>query len=140
MRLGSKHTEQTRALMSAAKRGRPGNNKGKWRSELSRLLGDEGGVVANCMLNAIRKNAAKRNKAWELSATEAFNLFTSKCHYCDADAGFPVRRNGIDRVDNSRGYTASNCVPCCKYCNAGKADRTLSEFKSWAKAVSERFG
>jgi DNA polymerase-3 subunit alpha len=40
--------------------------------------------------------------------------------------------NGLDRVDNNKPHSKENCVPCCKYCNFAKRDRTLEEFKQWA--------
>lgn len=36
--------------------------------------------------------------------------------------------NGIDRVDNLKGYTLDNCVPCCKNCNRMKANLTKEDF------------
>lgn len=36
--------------------------------------------------------------------------------------------NGLDRVDNSKGHTLSNVVPCCKECNMAKGTRTREEF------------
>jgi hypothetical protein len=48
------------------------------------------------------------------------------CHY-PPRGGF----NGIDRVDNSKGYILGNCVPCCSWCNRAKADGTLAKFMDW---------
>ena len=42
-----------------------------------------------------------------------------------------------DRVDSSLGYTVSNCVPCCKYCNQAKNDRSVSEFLAHARRIVE---
>jgi len=39
--------------------------------------------------------------------------------------------NGIDRVNNSAGYTNHNTVPCCKTCNLAKRDSTVEEFENW---------
>lgn len=36
--------------------------------------------------------------------------------------------SGIDRVDPSKGYIPGNVVPCCKFCNYAKMNRTLKEF------------
>lgn len=56
------------------------------------------------------------------------NIMISKpCHYC----GFvdPIG-NGLDRIDNSIGHVKSNCVTCCKVCNAARMDNfTYQEFK-----------
>lgn len=36
--------------------------------------------------------------------------------------------HGIDRVDNSVGYTIENCVPCCTSCNFMKGKMTKDDF------------
>jgi len=43
--------------------------------------------------------------------------------------------NGVDRVDNTVGYTLDNCVSCCKICNNSKATLTLDEWKDWIERV-----
>lgn len=83
-------------------------------------------------------------RKWELTE-EQFKKITQKdCYYCGAK---PNNRcgnksgngdyiyNGIDRVNNEKGYTIDNIVPCCKICNLGKRDLTVSEFKDWIGRV-----
>lgn len=36
--------------------------------------------------------------------------------------------NGIDRVDNDKGYTIENSVPCCSHCNFAKLNMTQGQF------------
>lgn len=31
--------------------------------------------------------------------------------------------NGLDRIDNSKGHTIENCIPCCTLCNMTRGDR-----------------
>ena len=50
-----------------------------------------------------------------------------------------VRHNGIDRIDSSVGYVPGNVVPCCKYCNMAKMDRTKEEFLKWAEETYQFF-
>lgn len=45
------------------------------------------------------------------------------------------RVNGIDRVDNTQGYTLANAVPCCKRCNQLKSDMQLKEFLSQIERI-----
>ena len=90
-----------------------------------------------------KMNSRSRGISFSLSKEELSSIITSNCHYC----GAPPRpkktgkligtfaRNGIDRVDSARGYTAENCVPCCNYCNTAKLDRTADEFKAWIAQV-----
>jgi len=48
-----------------------------------------------------------------------------------------LKCNGIDRVDNKKGYVKDNCVSCCKYCNFAKHTMTEDEFYKWIKKVYE---
>lgn len=43
---------------------------------------------------------------------------------------------GLDRVDSTLGYTASNVLPCCRDCNALKARHTEAFFRR----MLEKFG
>jgi hypothetical protein len=46
-----------------------------------------------------------------------------------------VSVNGVDRLDNNKGYILENSVPCCIPCNEAKMDRTLEEFLNHAKKI-----
>lgn len=82
------------------------------------------------------KKAKSREINFELSIEEASELFKSNCYYCGAkpsnlrkrDTGIEVFYQGIDRTDNSLGYVQGNVVPCCKYCNFAKFDRSHDQF------------
>lgn len=50
-------------------------------------------------------------------------LITQPCSYC-GDNG----KVGIDRIDNSQGYTTENSTPCCKICNFMKKTMTKEDF------------
>lgn len=54
------------------------------------------------------------------------------CDYCGGV--LPATGYGIDRKDNTRGYTPDNCLPCCANCNTMKgALLTYEEMKLvWA--------
>lgn len=47
--------------------------------------------------------------------------------------------NGLDRIDNSRGYTADNVVPCCTQCNYSKRTMSMEDFREWAKRLYNNF-
>lgn len=82
------------------------------------------------------KKAKAREIDFELSIFDATKLFELPCHYCGAPPsnkrtrvnGSTVYYQGIDRVDNSEGYTLHNVVPCCRYCNSAKLDRSEDSF------------
>lgn len=70
-----------------------------------------------------------RKRRIEFSITEdqyALAVASGACHYCGGD--LPICGGGIDRKDNSAGYTADNIVPCCARCNRMKGcDLTYDE-------------
>jgi len=48
---------------------------------------------------------------------------TQPCYYCGNE---PI--NGIDRLDNSKGYVSDNCIPCCSICNWMKHKKNVIDF------------
>jgi 2-iminoacetate synthase ThiH len=48
---------------------------------------------------------------------------------------FPIIYNGIDRVDNDKGYLLNNCVGACKFCNFAKKQSDLIGFKEWIDRI-----
>ena len=48
-----------------------------------------------------------------------------------------VLTNGIDRVDNDKGYVRGNIVPCCTNCNIAKNTFLITEFEEWINRVYE---
>ena len=89
------------------------------------------------LFSQYKKNAAERSFKFELSDEEFLQLTTCDCHYCGiAPKQFfrknigngPYVYNGIDRKDNSVGYTMENCVSCCKTCNYSKGTLGEDEF------------
>ena len=48
---------------------------------------------------------------------ETYALFLAlPCFYCGEES------TGLDRVENNKGYTNANVVPCCKECNRLKSN------------------
>jgi len=77
-----------------------------------------------------RANAKYKGFPYNLPRALHDDLVTDRCFYCGSDPN-PV--NGIDRVDNSRGYEDDNVVSCCEMCNRAKRDVPAAEFISWAR-------
>lgn len=80
-------------------------------------------------------SAKKRGYEFALTIEEALALFSSNCHYCGGEPSnifkksyIPFVYSGIDRKDNSIGYTRKNCVPCCCVCNLAKMSLGYDEF------------
>lgn len=76
-----------------------------------------------CYLNYVR-SAEYKNLKFELSKDEYKSIIQHPCYYCGT---FKEGKSfsGIDRRDQTLGYTVSNCVPCCEMCNFMK--KSLSE-------------
>ena len=79
-------------------------------------------------------NAQHRNHEFNLTLEEFTRLITETCYYCGAPPyrvyqGF--RCNGLDRVDNARGYTLDNAVAACKTCNLAKRSMSHDDFITW---------
>lgn len=75
-----------------------------------------------------QRGAKIRGLAWELTKERFDELTLSNCVYCNAP---PVPRNGLDRKNNSIGYTDTNSVPCCKICNFAKRTMPYADFLQW---------
>ena len=93
----------------------------------------------NVVLSGYKNNGTKSGKGWELTDAQAVEMMSKDCMYCGAspDQGKTPARNGIDRVDNDRGYSMLNCVPCCWSCNSNKKDTDADDFVTWARRVTE---
>lgn len=63
----------------------------------------------------IQRGAMERNMLITLSFDDYINLALQPCYYCGFQSEYKV--NGIDRIDNNKGYIQTNCVSCCKMCN-----------------------
>ena len=86
----------------------------------------------------------------DLPFEDFFRLSQLPCHYCSSipsttynaakddkkssqfakDNG-DFTYNGLDRVNSSLSHALDNVVPCCKWCNYAKRERTTEEFKEW---------
>ena len=75
---------------------------------------------------ALKFRCQYKNIELDLTDSEIARLFNTRCIYCSDPAG--EKLNGIDRVDNKKGYTRGNCVPCCSMCNYMKGKYRVEEF------------
>jgi len=61
------------------------------------------------------------------------NILTQKCVYCGDD-----KRIGCDRIDNKKGHTIDNVVPCCVECNAARNNFfSFEEMKEIGNVIRE---
>lgn len=98
------------------------------------------------LYRAYVRSAARRGKAFELTPDEAKALFQGPCAYCgtppasvigEDDSNGKYTYNGIDRVDNTLGYTPANCVSCCWECNKAKSNTTETAWRTWLARVAQ---
>ena len=82
------------------------------------------------------RNRGLKNKGFNLTRKEFRDLIKSNCHYCGSKPsqkitfkyGNSLIYNGIDRINNNKGYTRNNTVSCCGTCNKMKLTLTVEEF------------
>jgi len=92
------------------------------------------------------EHADRNNVPFNLTYEQVYELTKGTCYYCGVPPTQERRSNrgrtiylfnGIDRLDNSKGYTTENSVSCCSRCNYGKKAMSEDEFVGWVKAVYE---
>lgn len=98
----------------------------------------------NRCYRAYKKGAKERNLEFNLTQDQFKELTSSNCYYCGATPskiwkqckcnGYYIY-NGIDRVDNIRGYNLDNCVSCCTKCNIMKKAYTQEDFLNHIKKI-----
>ena len=106
----------------------------------------EGESLLNALYYVYKVGAKKRDLEFSLDKITFSGFIRQSCYYCN-ESPYQLYRfkscqgeliyTGIDRVDNSRGYTTDNCVPCCKKCNTAKMDMSIEEFYIWINKISE---
>jgi len=79
------------------------------------------------------KSAQKRGIDFTLPKTIFNELIVQACFYCTYRKEDEV--NGIDRIDNNRGYAEGNVVTCCQFCNLAKGTQHPQEFIDKMKAI-----
>jgi len=111
-----------------------------------------GHSAINELFGIYRRNAKKRNLSFELTEADFFWLISQNCFYCgDKPKLLPEKKgkghryygefyyNGIDRLNNSEGYTVGNTVACCSMCNRAKNNEPLEDFLSWVNRLKKNF-
>jgi len=87
------------------------------------------------LCNTYRHGATRRNLVFNLTITEFAGIISQPCYYCgELQENF----NGIDRLNNDKGYILNNCVPCCRMCNSMKHATTENQFINKCKQIMEK--
>lgn len=98
---------------------------------------DEGEAAKNVLYKAYKSAASDREISWSLTKDEFLSFTKLRCHYCNSPPNKIIKRkhlngsytySGLDRIDNNKGYSVKNCVPCCTQCNRMKHVYSYDEF------------
>lgn len=96
------------------------------------------------LFSIYRGSALRRKLPFSLSLDFFNSIIQEPCEYCgrlpfqiykDKSSYIEIKYNGIDRVDNTKGYIEDNVVPCCGDCNRAKRTLSRGEFLTWIKLV-----
>lgn len=103
------------------------------------------GHLVSSLLANYRRNAEKRGVEFDLSRDEFLELIQQNCYLCGAPPcnlrrgkNKSLKYNGIDRVDNSKGYVSGNVMPCCWKCNQVKAKMNLADLHQHLRKMVAR--
>lgn len=91
------------------------------------------------ILSSYKSRAKREGISFSLTDWETKLLLAGACHYCGCAPQRAIGRagsteddlfeaNGIDRIDNRRGYVDGNVFSACAMCNFMKADHHESVF------------
>lgn len=125
---------------------RRGQSKGCERCAHRRLPGKQSAI--NKVLREYKDGAKRRGLVWDLTPEAFETLIREDCVYCGKSptdepvtllqAGRytePLSYNGIDRLNNSDGYTSGNAVSCCTICNRAKRELSIGAFTVWLDRI-----
>lgn len=101
----------------------------------------------NSIFLKYKRGAKNRNLEFSLTLEQLVVLIKDLCYYCGSNfknnfkhsnISTGYKHNGIDRVDNSKGYVLENCVSCCKDCNKAKGTLDKDLFLDLVKKIYEK--
>ena len=108
-----------------------------------RRLPNNGAEVGNIFF-AYRARAKRRGCIWKLTKEFFESLVRKNCFYCGSEPSNvktlrqtiePFIYNGVDRQDNTKGYTIDNVVTCCWICNRAKLDMPYEDYINWIERI-----
>jgi len=109
-----------------------------------KILMDYSDYVTGLVYSHYRTSAKKNNRDFDLSKDQLKKIIFSPCYYCGTEGSNYYdqhqrqrkqyefcRYNGIDRVDNNKGYNIENVVACCNICNRAKREISIDDYIKW---------
>lgn len=99
------------------------------------------------LFSTYKQKAKERGIFFDLSFELFLKITSMNCYLCGRPPAQKILNtkrsngyyvyNGVDRVENDKGYTPKNVLPCCKKCNSMKGTYSLVEFKKLIRAILE---
>jgi len=99
--------------------------------EYIKLLSKKNRYTPTTKFSVYRAGAIRRGLSFKINMEQFMELWKKPCAYCGAE----IKTIGIDRVDNSIGYTKSNIVSCCYACNWSKHNGSEEEYIARCRMV-----
>ena len=103
-----------------------------------------GESTRNYLFQKYQKRAMERGLEWNITKDQFNRLTQENCFYCNDGPNTTTQikggygsytYNGIDRLDNDKGYVKSNVVTCCSVCNFLKGSFDIELFLSKIKQI-----
>ena len=98
------------------------------------------------IISRYKSSAKQRGIFWSLTDQELLAKIVRECVYCGSSKGNTRKSHnknpdifaytGMDRLDNSQGYTPENTVACCWTCNRAKSTMGVQEFLDWCDRIA----
>jgi hypothetical protein len=117
-----------------------------------KILEERGGIgpIPALFFNRLKQDARERDLTCELTLAEFVDISTSDCYSCGQidtknqvqyrsnkkSVRYTWKANGLDRIDNSRGYDIYNILPCCKRCNQARNDMSIALFFDLVRRIA----
>ena len=100
----------------------------------------------NRVFSSYRQAAHEKNREFELTKKDVEKLIDLDCYYCGCSPsnthvchGHKITYQGIDRLNNAKGYVPDNVVPCCIVCNKMKKALSHDGFLLHIHRIASRF-
>ena len=88
---------------------------------------------ASKMVSSYRIKDNKKGFYCDITVEQMLNIMNQPCIYCG-----DTNKIGCDRIDNNKGHTIDNVVPCCVECNKARNDNfSFDEMKIIGKTIME---
>lgn len=110
---------------------------------------EKGQAAFNSLYYVYKRNAKMRGIKFKLTKKQFRDLTKQKCYYCGEEPHQihnhttskykgSYTYNGIDRIDNDKGYSINNCITACGVCNRMRRNMSQEEFLSHINKIYGR--